>query len=100
MTDAERLRVYLQGWDDAMRCYDETMSWVPDEHLVGVIRRRRNELAERALTTPENVEPTVCEHHWEVHHWLSVDENNDVYRCKHCGLTQSYGTQPENVEEP
>lgn len=37
---AAELRAYLRGWDDALNCHDETMSWVPDEHLVAVTRMR------------------------------------------------------------
>ena len=36
--DAERVRAYLAGWDDAMKCWRETMSWVPDDQLVAVVR--------------------------------------------------------------
>jgi len=41
---AAELRAYLAGWDDAIECFLETLSWVPDEQLPFVIResaRRR-----------------------------------------------------------
>jgi hypothetical protein len=38
MGDAERLRTYLAGWDDAIRCLAETLIWVPDEQLPVVVR--------------------------------------------------------------
>ena len=33
MSDADRVRAFLEGWDAALRCNAETMSWVPPEHL-------------------------------------------------------------------
>lgn len=38
---------YLSGWFDAERCLAEALSWVPDEHLIGVIRARQDELGIR-----------------------------------------------------
>lgn len=40
--DAERLRAYLQGWDDAIECQRQTLAWVPDEQLVVVIRMQND----------------------------------------------------------
>lgn len=39
--DSERLKAYIQGWDDAVECVQETMAWIPDEHLVAVVRLQR-----------------------------------------------------------
>jgi len=38
VSDAAELRAYLAGWDDAIECFLETLSWVPDEQLPSVIR--------------------------------------------------------------
>ena len=53
MNDAERMRTYLQGWDDALACWHETMSWIPDEHLIAVIREKRERHARAAEQEPD-----------------------------------------------
>jgi len=39
-----RYRAFLDGWDAAERCLAETLSWVPDDQVVAVIRRRQRRL--------------------------------------------------------
>lgn len=36
--------IYLRGWDDAMRCHAESLSWVPNEHLPFVVRETAKRL--------------------------------------------------------
>lgn len=43
--EADILRVYLQGWDDAVNCVYNTLRWVPDEHLVAVVRGKETRRA-------------------------------------------------------
>ena len=42
MSDAERLRVYLAGWDDAYRQLLDTLDSVPGEHLSHVVAHMRS----------------------------------------------------------
>ncbi len=41
--EAEILRAYLRGWDDAVRQTLETLKWVPDEQLAEVVRLMRRD---------------------------------------------------------
>ncbi len=52
MSDAEPLRVYLQGWDDAQRSLLNTLCYVPDDQLPEVMRliRADKKLSPRRLT--------------------------------------------------
>lgn len=36
-----RVKAFLEGWDAATDCWLETMSWVPDDQLVAVIRHKQ-----------------------------------------------------------
>ena len=41
---AEKLRSFLEGWEAAELCLAETLSWLPDDQVVYVIRERQRRL--------------------------------------------------------
>lgn len=40
MSDAERIRIYLRGWDDSERCLLAMLASIPEEHRAHVARER------------------------------------------------------------
>jgi len=51
MNDHERLVTYLAGWDEGIRCFLDTLSWVPDEQVVFVVRQAQARVERKRKAT-------------------------------------------------